>query len=38
MSYFEAIDILKAIRRGDGAHFTRATIDQALRLTGDLDE
>lgn len=37
MTYYEALDILRAIRRGQGAHFSRATIDQALRLSGDLD-
>lgn len=37
MSYYEAVAILNAIRRGEGDHFPRAVIDLALRLTGDLD-
>lgn len=38
MSYFEAMAILGAIKRGEGAHFPVPVINMALRLTGDLDE
>lgn len=38
MSYFEAVAILNAVRRGDGNHFGIPAINMALRLTGDLDE
>jgi hypothetical protein len=37
MSYCQAVHILDAVRRGEGRHYTREMIDEALRLTGDLE-
>ena len=37
MSYYEAVGILNAVRRGEGDHFSAQVITIALRLTGDIE-